>query len=364
MTSSSGSSSGSSLSTLSCLSTTGSAATLTTTTATSGGGLNFLASTTLSLTNTSSTNSLTASAASLSSIGVNGGNVTALTTSNSNNNNNNSNSNSNQTTSICCSLCATRNCPVHPVQQGEVSSSESPLPQTTSILNGPEPEISAYFEALEHYISSVGWILLQVNVEGIIESCTRNIRELIGYEKQELYRTPLYKYLHPNDHSKIHPILRNLIKINNSFTINHNDQYNSENDKNSGDHNQNLGINTPPWSTDRSVDEDDHQQTFGYGSIALSATIKNNSITDSSRNSISTKVRMLVKNVSRNNNTNPIGTVSVASDLNQKFLLNNHQQQSEQQHQLQQQQQNLPSQDKYEDVILIAAAIKGSIDII
>ncbi|XP_065358468.1 homeotic protein female sterile [Calliphora vicina] len=121
----------------------------------------------------------------------------------------NKNNSNNQNTSTRCSRCATDNCSIHPVQQGEVSSTEPPLPEP-SLLNGQVPEISAYFEALEHYISSVGWVLLQVNSAGIIESCTQNIRELIGYEKQELYRQPLYMYLYPGDHAKLDPIIRNM----------------------------------------------------------------------------------------------------------------------------------------------------------
>ncbi|XP_020713485.1 uncharacterized protein LOC101453682 isoform X4 [Ceratitis capitata] len=136
----------------------------------------------------------------------------------SNNNNNNSSTHSattpkinikNSATSTRCTRCATDNCSIHPVQQGDVSSTEPPLPES-SLLNGQVPEISAYFEALEHYLSSVDWVLLQVTADGIIESCTQNIRELIGYEKQELCRKPLYEYLHSSDHAKLDPIINNV----------------------------------------------------------------------------------------------------------------------------------------------------------
>ncbi|XP_067620107.1 nuclear receptor coactivator 2 isoform X2 [Eurosta solidaginis] len=130
-----------------------------------------------------------------------------------NNNNTNStlilNSNKNKNNTNRCSRCATDNCSIHPVQQGDVSSTEPPLPEP-SLLNGQVPEISAYFEALEHYLSSVDWVLLQVTADGIIESCTQNIRELIGYDKQELYRKPLYQYLYPGDHVKLEPIINNM----------------------------------------------------------------------------------------------------------------------------------------------------------
>ncbi|XP_011181235.2 nuclear receptor coactivator 2 isoform X4 [Zeugodacus cucurbitae] len=137
----------------------------------------------------------------------------ALNSTTPNNNNSNStsksNDNRNNTASTRCLRCATDNCSIHPVQQGDVSSTEPPLPEP-SLLNGQVPEISAYFEALEHYLSSVDWVLLQVTADGIIESCTQNIRELIGYDKQELYRKPLYQYLHSGDHAKLDPIINNM----------------------------------------------------------------------------------------------------------------------------------------------------------
>ncbi|XP_050340124.1 nuclear receptor coactivator 2 isoform X9 [Bactrocera neohumeralis] len=137
----------------------------------------------------------------------------ALNSTTPNNNNSSStcksNDNRNNTASTRCLRCATDNCSIHPVQQGDVSSTEPPLPEP-SLLNGQVPEISAYFEALEHYLSSVDWVLLQVTADGIIESCTQNIRELIGYDKQELFRKPLYQYLHSGDHAKLDPIINNM----------------------------------------------------------------------------------------------------------------------------------------------------------
>jgi len=53
-------------------------------------------------------------------------------------------------------------CNLHPVQQGDVSSTEPPLPEPS--VNGHSPEISAYFEAVEHYISSAGWVIIFHNI--------------------------------------------------------------------------------------------------------------------------------------------------------------------------------------------------------
>ncbi|XP_055684535.1 nuclear receptor coactivator 2 isoform X3 [Lutzomyia longipalpis] len=114
-----------------------------------------------------------------------------------------------------CSKCppdCADSCTVHPVQQGDVSSTEPPLPEPS--VNGQSPEISAYFEAVEHYISSAGWVLLEINAEGIIECVTENIKDLIAFTRAELSRQSIYSYLHPGDHGKLSPILNNM-----SFTV-------------------------------------------------------------------------------------------------------------------------------------------------
>lgn len=110
-----------------------------------------------------------------------------------------------------CSKCLP-NCPdactIHPVQQGDVSSTEPQLPEPS--VNGQSPEISAYFEAVEHYISSSGWALLKINADGMIESVTENIKDLIRFTRSELQKQPIYSYLHPGDHAKLSPTLNNM----------------------------------------------------------------------------------------------------------------------------------------------------------
>lgn len=111
-------------------------------------------------------------------------------------------------------------CTIHPVQQGEVSSTE-PLPPASadSDSNDPNaaadtdakgkssPEISAYFEAVEHYISSSGWALLKIRADGHIDTVTENIEDLIRFKRADLQQTTIYKYLHPSDHAKLSPLL-------------------------------------------------------------------------------------------------------------------------------------------------------------
>lgn len=97
-------------------------------------------------------------------------------------------------------------CTAHPVQQGEVSSTEPPLPEPSS-LNGHSPEKSAYFEAVQHYISNVGWALLEINSEGVIECATENVIDVLHYSRDELNGQSIYSYLHTGDHSKVSPIL-------------------------------------------------------------------------------------------------------------------------------------------------------------
>lgn len=99
-------------------------------------------------------------------------------------------------------------CTHNPVQQGDVSSTEPPLPESST--NGGQPEISAYFEAVEHYISSAGWVLLEINAEGIIECVSENIKELIQFTRQDLHNQSIYTYLHPGDHEILSPILNNM----------------------------------------------------------------------------------------------------------------------------------------------------------
>lgn len=109
---------------------------------------------------------------------------------------------------IRCNKCppgCSDTCTLHPVQQGEVSSTEPPLPEPS--INGHSPEKSAYFEAVQHYIRNVGWALLEINSEGCIECATENVIDVLHYSRQELSGQSIYSYLHTGDHSKVSPIL-------------------------------------------------------------------------------------------------------------------------------------------------------------
>ncbi|XP_021701261.1 nuclear receptor coactivator 2 isoform X3 [Aedes aegypti] len=115
-----------------------------------------------------------------------------------------------------CSKCSpdcSDSCKLHPVQQGEVSSTEPPLPEPS--VNGHSPEKSAYFEAVKYYISNVGWVLLEINSEGVIECATDNVLDVLHYTRTELHGQSIYSYLHTGDHSKLSPILNK-----NSFELN------------------------------------------------------------------------------------------------------------------------------------------------
>ncbi|XP_058985901.1 serine-rich adhesin for platelets isoform X2 [Musca domestica] len=257
-------------------------------------------------------------------------------TSTNNNNSSSNNNNNNQTTSTRCSRCATDNCSIHPVQQGEVSSTEPPLPEP-SLLNGQVPEISAYFEALEHYISSVGWVLLQVNAEGIIESCTQNIKELIGYEKQELYRRPLYEYLHAGDYAKLDPIINNMSStlsggvggLGGGVGIGGN----GPNSAGSGKHDLNSG-----WGLG---DVDDHNGGGGGGVGGI--------VGGKSKRSISTKVRMLVKDTRSATQTS--GSSSSSSSSSTTTTTTNNTDSN-----------SMDQKSKFEEVVLIAAPVKDDAD--
>lgn len=77
-------------------------------------------------------------------------------------------------------------------------------------MNGQSPEISAYFEAVEHFLSSSGWALLQIAADGVIETVTENIEDLIGFTRTDLVKQTIYSYLHPGDHSKLSPTLNTM----------------------------------------------------------------------------------------------------------------------------------------------------------
>jgi len=185
------------------------------------------------------------------------------------------------------------------------------------------PEISAYFEALEHYISGVGWVLLQVNANGIIESCTQNIRDLIGYEKQELYHQPLYMYLYSGDHAKLEPIINTMYNNPNGG--------NSNSANNSGPGGSSAGTSAGVWGDLEELNNGNASQgsnssgAGGLGGAGGAAAGK--------KRSISTKVRMLVKDTRTATQT--------SSNCEEKPL------------------RQSGHQDKYEEVVLIAAPVKG-----
>jgi len=221
------------------------------------------------------------------------------------------------------------------VQQGEVSSTEPPLPEP-SLLLGQVPEISAYFEALEHYISGVGWVLLQVNANGIIESCTQNIRDLIGYEKQELYHQPLYRYLYSGDHTKLEPIINNMYNPNGGG---------SSSASNPGPGGSSGGPSAGVWGDLEELNNGNaSQQSAGSNSSSGGAGGQGGgggggaaggggTAVGKSKRSISTKVRMLVKDTRTATQT--------SSNCEEKPL------------------RQSGHQDKYEEVVLIAAPVKG-----
>lgn len=118
--------------------------------------------------------------------------------------------NSRDITSRCtkCPPDCADSCTVHPIQQGEVSSTEPPRPEPA--INGQPPEKWAYFEAVNHFLSSSGWVLLEISAEGIIECVTENIKDLVRYTRSDLHSQSIYSYLHPGDHGKLSPILHNM----------------------------------------------------------------------------------------------------------------------------------------------------------
>lgn len=67
-----------------------------------------------------------------------------------------------------------------------------------------------YFQALKHYTTSLGWVLLEINCKGEIECVTENIKEFTQQDRIELYNKSIFSCLHVNDHAKLRPLLRNI----------------------------------------------------------------------------------------------------------------------------------------------------------
>ena len=53
----------------------------------------------------------------------------------------------------------------------------------------------------------MGWALLEINSEGVIECATENVIDVLHYSRDELNGQSIYSYLHTGDHSKVSPIL-------------------------------------------------------------------------------------------------------------------------------------------------------------
>lgn len=51
--------------------------------------------------------------------------------------------------------------------------------------------------------------MLKINSEGIIETVTENIKDLICFTRAEIQKQSIYSYLYAGDHAKFSPILNN-----------------------------------------------------------------------------------------------------------------------------------------------------------
>lgn len=161
-------------------------------------------------------------------------------------------------------------CTVHPIQQGEVSSTEPPLPEPS--VNGHFPEKWAYFEAVKHFIASVGWVLLEISAEGIIECVTDNIVDLVRYTSDELHSQSIYSYLHPGDHSKLSPVLNNM-----SFALSW-DQ--GSDDRQARKRQQKIRIRLlvkPPEGASETMEQKQQRQDKYEDAVLIAAPINDNS---------------------------------------------------------------------------------------
>ncbi|XP_026475754.1 nuclear receptor coactivator 3-like isoform X2 [Ctenocephalides felis] len=112
--------------------------------------------------------------------------------------------------SVCPIGCVDSACSQHPVQQGEVSSTETQAVLGAGHAGARNTEIASVIESLHHYTATLGLVVLQISAEGRIECVTENISDLIRWTRAELQHKSIYDYLHENDHDKLQPILCNL----------------------------------------------------------------------------------------------------------------------------------------------------------
>lgn len=142
-------------------------------------------------------------------------------------------------------------------------------------LNGHSPEKWAYFEAVQHFIASAGWVLLEISADGVIECVTENIKDLIRYTRNELLTQSIYSYLHPGDHGKLSPILHNM-----SFAL----AWDQGDDRQSRKRQQKFRIRLlvkPPECASETMEQKQQRQEKYEDAVLIAAPV-NESLDDSS----------------------------------------------------------------------------------
>lgn len=51
---------------------------------------------------------------------------------------------------------------------------------------------------------------MKITADGVIDSVTENIKELIGFTRADIQKQTIYSYLHPGDHTKLSPTLNTM----------------------------------------------------------------------------------------------------------------------------------------------------------
>lgn len=292
-----------------------------------------------------------------------------------------------------CSKCqpdCADNCTQHPVQQGDVTSTEPPLPDASSMNanggGGGQPEISAYFEAVEHYISSSGWALLEINAEGIIECVSKNIRDLIQFTRQDLHNQSIYSFLHPGDHKIFSPILNNM-----SFALGGWDGMMMGDEDEAGENagaagsggGGTLGGNTVNDNNNNSLTTSNSNESSSFAGPSVLNSSNNNNNNSSNLNTSSSNSSANTSagntnatnnnnnNISNNNNNSDSGgggsftTTSNGGDNNNsaaKKPIRSRIRMLVKHTELETMEQKQRRQDKYEDVVIIAAPVRDDGD--
>ncbi len=95
-----------------------------------------------------------------------------------------------------------------PADASEISEIVESFNEITSRLEQKVAELEVSEEKFRHLVDNVPDLLYYLDPEGNITSVNEEVRELLGYEKDELLGCPVAEIVHCDDYGKFEPVLR------------------------------------------------------------------------------------------------------------------------------------------------------------